>query len=88
MLFLPPPGDGPKATISVIAGLVKHLSFCPSDSFREKESLEGRQDSQGYRSGLHGDVRSWDVRMDVRIWISREIEFLGQWFLTCGSQPH
>lgn len=65
MLSLPPPGDGPKATISITAGLVKHLSFCPSDSLREKESLESRQGSQGYGSGLHGNVRAWDVRMDL-----------------------
>lgn len=65
VLFLPPPGDGPKATISITAGLVKHLSFCSSDSLREKESLKDIQGSQGYGSGFHGNVRAWDVRMDL-----------------------
>lgn len=65
MLFLPPPGEVPKATVSITAGLVKHLSFCTSDSFKEKESLEGRQGSQGYGSSLHGNVGAWDVRMDL-----------------------
>lgn len=40
-------------------------SFLLSFSLREEESLEDIQGSQGFGSGLHGNIRAWDVRMDL-----------------------